>query len=171
MPERPQMLRLYVSHERTGDGYRNVFVLSQTGETTTVYVLDQLKAVPVPTTSLAKAKPVPYRPKVVRSNLLKRARLYRKYGPRVPRHATVQLLRMLGAGRATIEETVNAPPLPEVVQARAQRLERAEQRERLTGISTAIRERIEAQPLERPRHAQPRRRARHVHPDQLAVGL
>ena len=48
MPERPQMLRLYVSHERTGDGYRNVFVLSQTGETATVYVLDQLKAVPVP---------------------------------------------------------------------------------------------------------------------------
>jgi hypothetical protein len=78
---------------------------------------------------------------------------------------------MLGAGKATIEETVNAPPLPEVVQARAQRLERVEQRERLTGISTAIRERIEAQPLGRPRHAQPRRRARHVHPDQLALGL
>lgn len=175
--ERPPMLRLYVSHARTGDGYRNVFVLSQRGETATVYVLGQLAAVPVPAASLGKAKPITYRPRVVRNNLLKRARLYRKYGHRFPRNATVQLLRMLGAGQATIDETVNAPALPEVAQARVQRAERTERLAEITAAATAIRERVTLQLEERPAvrdlpiHRRRRARVRYVHPDQLALAL
>jgi len=84
---------------------------------------------------------------------------------------------MLGAGRATIEETVNAVPLPEVVAARAQRATQAERAAELADAVAAIKARIDWQLAEEPKIrprpvARPRKpRARYVHPDQLALGL
>ena len=106
--------------------------------------------------------------------MLKRARLYRQQGYRFPRKATVQLLQLLGASQATIDETVNAPERPEVVAARAARSTLAEHAIELAAVSAAIRDRIEFQGAEPPprRVVRPSRsRSRYSHPDQLALAL
>lgn len=169
------MVRPYISDARIGDGYRIAFVLKERSETVLLYLPSELATVTIPAAILAKASQVTYRPRIVRANMLKRAKLYRRHGHRFPRKATVQVLQMLGAGRAAIEETVNAEPLPEVVAARAQRAMQAERAAELADAVTAIKARIDWQLAEQPKPApvvRPRRRRTpYVHPDQLALGL
>lgn len=173
MKSTPSMLWLYVSHPRTGDGYRAVFVLSDKGETATIYVLGQLAAITLPKASLEKAQAKPYRPHVVREQILKRARCCRKHGRRFPRAATVQLLHMLGAAGTVIEAAVRTPALPATLAAQAQRAVDAERRAQLAEVATAIRDKIEFQ-LANPPPALPmpcRTPGRYPHPDQLALAL
>ena len=58
--------------------------------TATLYLPYELATVTVPLASLARAKAIAYRPKVVRGHMLRRIRLYRRYGHRFPRKATVR---------------------------------------------------------------------------------
>lgn len=177
MSNRPHMVRPYISDARIGDGYRIAFVLKERDETALLYLPSELATVTVPAATLAKASPVTYRPRVVRTNMLKRAKLSRRHGHRFPRKATVQVLQMLGAGRATIEETVSAEPLPEVVAARAQRATQAERAAELADAVAAIKARIDWQLAEEPKtRSRPvarlrKPRARYVHPDQLTLGV
>ena len=168
-----RMLRPYISDARIGDGYRTAFVLSEGGSTAVLYLPCELATVTVPLASLAKAKVITFRPKVVRGHMLARVRLYRRYGHRFPRKATVEVLRRLGAASAAVEATARTEPLPEVVAARERRIARAEQAIEVAQAVIAIREKIELQlteePALQPRSRKPRQR--HVHPDQLALAL
>lgn len=167
------MLRPYISDARIGDGYRTAFLMGEGRGVATLYLPSELATVNVPKTDLTKAKVIAYRPKVVRGHMLKRARLYRRYGHRFPRKATIEVLRQLGAGVAAIEGTVHAEPLPEVIAARERRAWQAEQAIEIAYVVAAIRAKIELQPVEQPApSSRPRRlRQRYVHPDQLALGL
>ena len=122
-----RMRHPYISDARIGDGYRTAFVLSEGASTAVLYLPYELATATVPLASLAKAKAIVYRPKVVRGHMLRRIRLYRRYGYRFPRKATVEVLRRLGAARMAIEATVATESLPEVVAARERRIARAEQ--------------------------------------------
>ena len=168
-----RMLRPYISDTRIGDGYRTAFVLSERASTAALYLPYELATVTVTLASLARAKAIAFRPKVVRGHILRRVRLYRRYGHRFPRQATVEVLRRLGAASAAIEATVATEPLPEVAVARELRITRAEQAIEVAQAVIAIREKIELQlteePLPQPRSRKPRQR--HVHPDQLALAL
>lgn len=170
---RPAMIMPYISDARVGDGYRPAFVLSQRADCATLYVPSKLAAVTVPLRAVEKARAVSYRPRVVRDQLLERVRLYRQKGRRFPRKPTMELLRLLGAGRATIDETVSIPPLPETITARERRSMQVERRAELADIASAIRAKIDMQsvelpaPLPRPYRA----RARFIHPDQLSLAL
>ena len=168
-----RMLSPYISDARIGDGYRTAFVLNEGTSTAVLYLPYELATVTVTLASLAKAKVIAFRPKVVRGHMLRRVCLYRRCGHRFPRKATVEVLRRLGAGRVAIEATIATEPLPEVVAARERRIARAEQAVEVAQAVTAIREKIELQLTEEP-VLQPRSRKlrqRHVHPDQLALAL
>lgn len=175
MPEKLRMIRPYISDPRTGDGYRAAFILKERGPSVLLYVPSLLLTVSVPKETIQKARPLPYRPRVVRTAILKRAKLYRRHGYRFPRQATVEVLQKLGAGRAAIVETVKTEPLREVIVARQRRIEQAERAAEMEGVVTAIRERIDWQlaqeplPRQAPRPGRPR--TRYVHPDQLALAL
>ena len=173
MPTPLRMRHPYISDRRIGDGYRTAFVLSEGASTAVLYPPYELATVTVTLASLAKAKAIAFRPKVVRGHMLRRIRLYRRYGHRFPRQAMVEVLRRLGAARAAVEETVATVPLPEVLDARERRIVRAEQAIEVACAATAIREKIELQ-LTEEQAAQPRLRKlrqRHVHPDQLTLAL
>jgi hypothetical protein len=170
---RPTMLQAYICDRRVGDGYRTAFVLRDNGETATLFVHSKLATVTVPCATAQKARVVPYRPAQVRANILEKARYFRQHGKRFPRQLTVELLRRLGAARASIDETVGAAPLPGTIAARERRLVQAERRIELAGAIIAIREKIDMQPEEVPTPAPKlhRHRPRYVHPDQLALAL
>jgi hypothetical protein len=170
---RPEMVRPYLSDPRIGDGYRNAFILARKRSTALLFIQTELVTVTVPLASLAKAKPLAYRPAYVRERILARVALYRRQGWRFPRTATIELLRRLGARKSLISETVNTPPLPEVLALRARRDERAAHAAELADAITAIRSRIELQAAEAPACApRPRRRRRHEpHRGQLALAL
>ncbi len=142
---RPTMLFPYLSDRRIGDGYRTAFVLRMDGETATLFVHSKLATVTVPRSAVEKARIVPYQPQV-RANILEKARYFRQHGKRFPRQPTVELLRMLGAGRATIAETVSAAPLPETIAARERWFMQVERRAELADVVIAIREKIGMQP-------------------------
>ena len=88
-----RMLSPSISDARIGDGYRTAFVLRERASTAALYLPYELATVTVPLESLAKAKAIAYRPKVVRGHMLRRIRLYRRYCHRFPRKATVEVLR------------------------------------------------------------------------------
>ena len=173
----PRMIQPYLSDRRIGDGYRPAFVLEEREETVLLFVQSKLATVSVPRAVAEKARQVSYQPRLVRSRILERARYFRQHGRRFPRKATVQMLRLLGAGGRVIEETLTVGPLPHVVAARKRRMERAERAATLAGVVQAIREKIELQPPEPPAPPsgpaiKPRRsRQRYVHPDQLDLAL
>lgn len=171
MTDRPFMVRPYVSDPHVGDGFFPGFVLAERGENALLYLPSKLATVTVRRSALEKAQRLPYRPRVIRNNVLARAKLYRQHGHRFPRAATVQLLRLLGAGKATIEETVNVPMLPHVQAQRQARKAQAERAAEIGHAAIAIRQRIEQAPLGVERPAVPRRRTRQPHPDQLALEL
>lgn len=158
---------------RFRNGFRTAFLVNERKNTANLYLPSELATVSVPKANLVKAKVIAYRPKVVRGHMLNRARLYRRHGHRFPRKATIEVLRRLGAGTAAIEATVPAEPLPEVITARERRLMRAEQAVEIAYVATAIRDKIELQPVEQPAAPPRPRRSRqpYVHPDQLALGL
>lgn len=170
---RPTMLQAYICDRRVGDGFRTAFVLSDNGESVTLFVHSKLATVTVPRATVQKARAVPYQPAQVRANILAKARYFRQHGKRFPRQPTVELLRMLGTRKGAIDETVNAAPLPETVATRERRIMQAERRIELAGVVTAIREKIDMQPEEipAPLPRPPRLRPRYVHPDQLALAL
>lgn len=170
---RPTMIFPYLSDRRVGDGHRPAFILSAGRETATLFVHSKLVTVTVPRSTIEKARIVPYKPSDVRIRILEKARYFRQHGKRFPRQPTMELLRMLGTGRGTIDETVNAEPLPETVAARERRFVQAERRIELAAVITAIREKIDMQPEEPPAPAARahRSRLRYVHPDQLALAL
>lgn len=173
MTKRLTMIRPFISDARLGDGFRTAFILREHGETVTLYVPSELAAVTVPKAAITRAAEITYRPRVVRTNIIRRARLYRRHGHRFPREATVALLRLLGAKPSLVEETVATAPLPETTQARERRKAQAEQAAELAAAAASIRDKIEfhlANPTMPP--LPPRRpRLRHVHPDQLALAL
>lgn len=172
MPNLPAMIRPFISSRQLGDAFRTAFVLAEEDETATLYVPSYLAVVTVPKASLAKAQAITYRPRRVRANMLARARLYRKHGHRFPRAATIRVLRMLGAGKAAIDAVVSAPPLPEVVAARARRSERRAQAAELSAAVAAIEAKIALQPAVREAASRPHRpRLRTVYPGQLALAL
>ena len=170
---RPTMIFPYLSDRRVGDGQRPAFVLSARGDIATLFVHSKLAMVTVPRSTIEKARVVPYKPAEVRCRILEKARYFRQHGKRFPRQPTVELLRMLGTGRGTIDATVNAEPLPETIAARGQRIREAERRIELAAAITAIREKIDMQPEEptAPAARAHRPRLRYVHPDQLALAL
>lgn len=170
---RPTMLFLYLSDRRTGDGYRTAFLLKANGETATLFVHGKLATLTVPRAAIEKARVVPYQPAQVRKSILEKARYFRQHGKRFPRQPTIELLRLLGARGAAIDETVGAAPLPETIAARERRGIQIERRAELAGAIIAIREKIEMQPMEEPAPVpRPHRaRLRYVHPDQLALAL
>ena len=65
-----RMRHPYIGDARIGDGYRTAFVLSEGASTAVLHLPYELATVPVPVASLAKAKAIAYRPKVVRSHML-----------------------------------------------------------------------------------------------------
>jgi hypothetical protein len=167
------MIMPYICDRRVGDGYRTAFLLKVNGETATLFVHSKLATVTIPRSAVEKARVVPYQPAQVRANILEKARYFRLHGKRFPRQPTMELLRMLGAGRAALDETVCAAPLPETIAARERRVMQIERRAELAGVVIAIREKIEMQPEEMPDPAPRtyRPRPRYVHPDQLALAL
>lgn len=168
---RPVMIRPYIEDTRIGDGYRTAFVLREGRSRTVLFVPSLLATVEVPPERVRTAKAITYRPRVVRENMLTRARMMRTYGHRFPRRATVEILRWLGAGRASITEAVQAPPLPEVVATRARQRLQAEQAEQVRAVGAAIQARIVFAATHPPRRTPVRRRARQAHPDQLVLAL
>lgn len=172
------MIQPYLSDRRIGDGYRPAFVLEEREETVLLFVQSKLATVSVPRAVAEKARQVSYQPRQVRSRILERARQFRQHGRRFPRKATVQMLRLLGAGGKAIKETLTVGPLPDVVAARERRVERAERAAALAGVAEAIRDKIENQPPESPAPspgpapgARSRLRPRFAHPDQLDLAL
>jgi hypothetical protein len=172
------MIQPYLSDRRIGDGYRPAFVLEEREETVLLFVQSKLATVSVPRAVAEKARQVSYQPRLVRSRILERARYFRQHGRRFPRKATVQMLRLLGAGGRVIDETLTIGPLPDVAAARERRVERAERAAALAGVVETIRDKIKNQPPEpsapppgRAAKAPHRIRQRHVHPDQLDLAL
>lgn len=167
------MLRPYISDPGSVTATAPPSFSARAGGTATLYLPSELATLTVPKASLARAAVIPFRPKVVRGHMLKRARLYRRHGHRFPRKATIEVLRQLGAAVAVIEATVHAEPLPEVITARERRALQIEQAIETAYVAAAIRAKLELQPVARPAPLpRPRRlRAPYVHPDQLALGL
>jgi hypothetical protein len=171
----PRMVRPYISDARVGDGYRTAFVLCERGDTARLYVPSRLAVVTVPRTSVERASPVAYRPRVVRANILAGVRLRRRHGRRFPRTATIEVLRMLGAVKGVIEKTVNTEPLPEAVAASKRRAARAALAPEVAAVAAAIRAKVELQvagePGPGPDRPPRRRRGPDAHPGQLRLAF
>lgn len=174
---RPTMIRPYIEDARLGDGFRTAFVLRDKPSRAVLFVPSLLATAEVPAESARNAKVIAYRPLVIRHHMLARARMMRTHGHRFPRAATVEVLRRLGAGRASIAEAVQAAPSPEVVAARERRSSRAERAEHEREVEAAIRDRM-AFAARHPRPETParpipapRRRRFDPHPDQFALAL
>lgn len=172
-----QMLRVYLSDRAIGDGHRTVLVdeADLSRKAVPVFVPSLVASTTIDADALKRAKPIKFRPQVVRRNLLERVAQHRRYGLAMPNKVVTKVLKELGAGDTTIRATVNTQPLPEVVAKRTQQKAKVEYRAELADAQKAIAARVDMAPefeaIERSAAAIEHAKARGSNLDRLIEGL
>lgn len=103
-----KMVQLYFDgHPAIGDGYRTAFVLGEpVGGKVAVFVWTELEAAMMPADRVARASEVEFRSTFVRSSMLRKIAYYRRSGTKFAREEAMDVLRVLGAGRQVIRQSM-----------------------------------------------------------------